>query len=353
MNECEAMIALTQTPGFGPVSIRKLLQHFRCPLRIWGSPEKEIAEILGSDRFLEKLRHADFDSARREYQKACRHHIRLFYYGGDGYPASLLSLYDPPPVLYVKGDLPGDDPTIAIVGTRCPSHYGRRQAYRLARGLVEQGITIVSGLARGIDLAAHQGALDGGGRTLAVLGSGLDCLYPPEHAKIAATIEEHGALISEYPLDAEPLPHHFPQRNRIISGLSSGVIVVEGGKKSGALITADCALEQGREVFAVPGEIDSASSEGPHWLIQQGAKLVSGLESVLEEVSPVPGAASISDISPEESVIWECLSYSPQPVEVLICKTSFTAPVVTRCLLNMEMKGMVKALPGSCYVRVV
>jgi len=204
------------------------------------------------------------------------------------YPTNLRYIYDPPATVYLKGNIvPEDNIAIAIVGSRRATHYGLKNAKSLAFELAVRGITIVSGLARGVDSAAHRGALEAKGRTIAVLGSGLNVIYPKENERLAEEIAQNGAVISEFPLDAGPQRYHFPRRNRVISGLSLGVVVVEAAQKSGALITANCALEQGREVFALPGKIDSFTSRGTHDLIKQGAKLVESIEDIIEELEPL------------------------------------------------------------------
>ncbi len=213
---------------------------------------------------------------------------RTLSFSDKGYPTNLKYIYDPPPTLYVKGNiLPEDNIAIAIIGSRRATYYGLKNAENLSFELAAGGITIISGLARGVDSAAHRGALKAGGRTIAVLGSGLNIIYPPENEKLAREILQCGAVISEFPQGTAPLRQNFPRRNRIISGLSLGVVVVEAAKRSGALITANLALEQGREVFALPGKIDSFTSRGTHDLIKQGAKLVESAEDIIEELEPL------------------------------------------------------------------
>ena len=287
-----------------------------------------------------------------------------------GYPAPLREIYDPPAVIYMKGRWSEADDRIAvaIVGSRHCSHYGERTAGHLAYELALRGVTVVSGMARGIDAAAHWGALKAAGRTLAVLGNGLSSIYPPEHRELAEAIAQHGAVISEYPMRMKPLGHNFPRRNRLISGLSLGVVVVEAAAKSGALITADQALEQGREVFAVPGNIGSLTSEGTHHLLKQGAKLVTSVEDILEElrlkpmervtgpsgkVSDTSPARKVSDtfVSDEERLVLEHLNADePHDIDELVAATGLSASACAATLLGLEVKRFVKQLPGKRFV---
>lgn len=272
------------------------------------------------------------------------------------YPKNLKNIYDPPDPLYVKGRIvPGDDIAVAIVGSRKASLYGLKTCEKLAYELAGMGVTIVSGLARGIDSAAHRGALKAGGRTIAVFGCGLDYIYPSENKKLAEEIEQNGALVSEFPAGAMPLPYNFPKRNRIISGLSLGVVVVEASKDSGALITADFALEQGREVFAVPGKIDASTSTGTHRLIKEGAKLVEGADDILEELnlkstvqsSPMPNAG----IDEYEQKIYSILSDEPKYIDEITKEANLVSSEVCDILLRLQLKKLIKELPGKRYFK--
>jgi len=280
-----------------------------------------------------------------------------------GYPAPLREIYDPPAVIYMKGRWSEHDRiAVAIVGSRHCSRYGERTAGHLAYELALRGVTVVSGMARGIDAAAHWGALKAAGRTLAVLGNGLSSIYPPEHRELAEAIAQHGAVISEYPMRMPPIGHNFPRRNRLISGLSLGVVVVEASARSGALITADQALEQGREVFAVPGAVDSWTSQGTHQLLKQGAKLVTSVEDILEELrlrpcktadgGPRPASPALPpDITREERLMLEHLSADePHDIDALVAATGLAASVCAATLLGLEVKRLVKQLPGKRFV---
>lgn len=271
------------------------------------------------------------------------------------YPAALRTIADPPQMLYVRGALRDEDRSaVAVVGSRRASAYGAAVAEWLGRELARAGVTVVSGLARGIDGAAHRGALQAGGRTVAVLGCGPDVVYPPEHRRLMAQLIESGAAISEYPPGTPPLKHHFPRRNRLISGLSLGVVVVEGREDSGALITADCALEQGREVFAVPGPVLVPTSALPNRLLQQGAKLVTTVEDILEELrlpkSQPHAAASAIPLEGAEAAVYARL-LDPLHVDILALRCGLPASEVGRVLLALELRGLVRALAGQRYVR--
>lgn len=277
------------------------------------------------------------------------------------YPAPLRTIPDPPPVLHVWGSLiPEDTAAVAIVGSRLATTHGVFTAGKLARDLAAHGLTIVSGLAVGIDAAAHRGALAAGGRTIAVLGGGLERIFPREHEPLARAIAEHGAVLSEFPMTAPALRGHFPQRNRLISGLSLGVIVVEAAIHSGALITARLAAEQGREVFAVPGPAGSPTSHGTHGLLRDGARLVESAEDVLAElkgpltasVKVIREAQPAPRVTAEEAPIYAHLSTQPVAVDALTAETRIPAAQLLPLLLNLELKGLIRQVPGQQFVRV-
>lgn len=282
------------------------------------------------------------------------------------YPARLKAIPDPPPLLYVSGSLsPKDEVAVAIVGGRRATPSGRLVTEEIAKDLAGYGVTIVSGLARGIDAAAHRGALMGKGRTIAVLGCGIDRTYPSEHHTLRRNIESHGAVISELPIGAAPQSHHFPRRNRIISGLALGVLVGEATTDSGSLITAKLALEQGREVFAVPGSVKEAACRGSNRLIKDGAKLIEGAQDILDEILPQVDArqratlhldeAAISELGPlrnEDALVYDLLSYEPRSVDAVIEGTGLSAARVAATLLSLELNGRIRQLPGQQYIRL-
>lgn len=285
----------------------------------------------------------------------------------ENYPKLLKEIHDPPNLIYLKGRiLPSDEKAIAIVGTRKPSYYGKEAARKFASELASLGITIVSGMATGIDTEAHLGALDAGGRTIAVLGTGIDIVYPADNFNLSKKIIENGAVVSELAPGAAGAQWTFPKRNRIISGLSVGIIVIEGGYKSGAMITAKQALDQGREVFAVPGNINSELSHGPHWLIKQGAKLVETIDDILEELQNVlriPTSAfheknSITEkpdasmLTLQEQVIYRELSYSPLHIDEILNKSGLNISTALVLLSQMEIKRFIRQLPGKQFILV-
>jgi DNA processing protein len=286
---------------------------------------------------------------------------RLLVSGSSEYPVHLGRIHDPPPVLYALGDVAAEERrVVAVVGSRRATPYGTATASRLAHELAGAGFVVVSGMARGIDAAAHQGAMARGGRTLAVLGCGVDVAYPPEMRALKEQVKAHGAVLSELPLGAPPDAHHFPTRNRIISGMSLGVLVIEATAESGSLITARLALEQGREVFAVPGNVGTPTSAGTNQLIKAGATLVETSDDILDHVAGQLGpartrSATISsiaiDLTDDESRVVDLLSWEPAHVDELTVRTGLTPHRLAEVLLGLELKGVARQVPGRCYVR--
>ena len=361
-----AILSLALTPGIGGVSFRALLDHFGSAEAVVSATSAQLAEVRGFSRKRaeEIVRARGGIDVEAELSAAAERGVRIVPYGAAEYPVALTYLAAPPPVLYVRGRLvPEDSRAFAIVGSRRSSLYGQEQAERFAAGLARAGFTVVSGLARGIDICAHQGVLKAGGRTIAVLGNGLSAVYPPEHARRANEIAEHGAVISEFPMATQPAPENFPRRNRIISGLSFGVLVVEAGKRSGALITASSAAEQGKDVFALPGRVDTPFTAGTHRLIQDGAKLVHSLEDILDEYPDV-GLARLGgpaqaegvlplgpQLDPQEEAILGALDGEPLTADQIAERTGLSVPAVASQLTLLELKRRVRAVPGQRFAR--
>jgi len=369
-------LALKKVEGVGNLGFKTLVEAFGSPAEVFAAPYEALRCIpgIGEKTARQILSFRDWEACYAELRRVREQSISLVTFLDPDYPRRLLNIYDFPPLLYVKGVLSNDDIPVAVVGSRQASPYGRFTTERLCRELALKGITIVSGMARGIDSSAHSGALAGRGRTLAVLGSGLDVIYPPENEPLFRKIAAQGAVISEFPLGTPPNAAHFPARNRIISGISLGVVVVEAGIKSGSLITARIALEQGREVFAVPGAIDSSGSRGTHRLLKEGAKLVEGIEDILDEILPqlqgpditppasrpstspdgdraarAPGRLPATDLSETERRIVSALSPEPIEVNAIVRLTGLPVQEITTNLLQLEMKGLVHPLPGNRY----
>jgi DNA processing protein len=351
-------VMLTQVSQIGPSRFRRLLDRFGSAEAAWHASLLELAAV-GLDRrgveSLGKLR-ATLDP-EQEWARLERARVSVLILDEPAYPDALREIADPPPVLYVRGEItPADDWAIAVVGTRRSSMYGRQVTERIVTDVARAGVTIVSGLARGIDTHAHHAALAAGGRTIAVLGSGLDRIYPDSNRALAEQIVEHGAVISEYPLGTPPDGQHFPRRNRIVSGLSRAILVVEADYKSGAMITATQAAEQGRDVFAVPGSILSPMSAGPHQLIREGAKIVTDATDILEELhftavveQRATRAALPSD--PTEAAIMRLLTDEPMHIDDLTRAAGLPSAVVMATLTILELTGMARQLGSMQYVR--
>jgi DNA processing protein len=369
-------IALNMTPGIGPRAAAKLLENFGSPGSVFGAPRSALERLRLRPEAVESI------VAKDQHDKAAEEIERVQSSGGDVlilddgiYPALLREIFDPPITLYVKGNWKEclDNPCVAVVGSRKCSTYGQNAATMLARDLAKRGVTIVSGLARGIDAAAHRGALEGGGRTVAVMGTGLDQIYPRDHNKLVDDIlARGGAVVSEFPLATPPAPQNFPYRNRVISGLSLGVLLVEAAENSGSLITARLAMEQNREVWAVPGNITSRNSFGTNYLIKgAGAKLVQQWQDVVaefppelaKEILPPPTKkkqASLvqqlalvpRDLSESEGLVFQFINPDePAHIDSLAVSTKLSLPDLTSALLGLEMKDLIRQLPGKCFVK--
>lgn len=350
-------IAFSRIPSVGRVRFKRLTDHFADLEEAWRAPQTQL-ELAGLDRRTAETvgaARAKIDPDRELDQVHARA-VQVLRWKDDGYPALLREIYDLPPVIYVLGNLTEAHRwAVAVVGTRRATAYGREAAERLAGDLARQGITIVSGLARGIDTAAHRAALKAGGQTIAIFGCGLDVIYPRENASLAQEIAGQGALVSEYPLGVEPRPENFPRRNRIMSGLSLGVLVVEADEGSGALITAGLAAEQGRDVFAVPGNIFSPTSRGTHRLIQDGAKLVESAQDILEElnlnlVAQRPAPAQLPLPEPNEAQLLRLLSHEPTHIDEVRRQAGLPIATVSSTLAMLELKGLVRQVGAMNYV---
>jgi DNA processing protein len=354
-------IGLKAIPGIGNVTFRRLLERFETPEAALSAPSAALSRVRGvTPAILEAITQGSWQGfAEAECSRLAASGARLVTFTSADYPKSLFEIPDPPPFLYVQGELRCHETAVAIVGSRRATAYGLQATARLAGSLAGRGVTVISGMARGVDTAAHKGALAAGGRTIGVLGCGIDKIYPPENRKLFKEMAEKGCLVSEFPLGTLPLAENFPRRNRIISGLSRGVLVVEAAENSGSLITAQYALEHGRDVFAVPGNISFATSRGSNRLIKQGAKLVDCVEDILEEL---PGFGNVSgtadqqapaprnfSLTPKEAAIYEVLARSPLHIDDIIAQTELTAGEVSSMLLHLELKGAVTPLPGTHY----
>ena len=356
-------LALKRVFGVGAILAKRLIDAFKTPEAVFSATEESLWVVEGITARVAKniLTFNEFDEIKKEINKIEKGGITLLTLADPLYPFRLAMIDDPPLLLYAKGVGIGSDTcNVAIVGTRNITSYGRSVTEQISSGLARAGITVVSGLARGIDAVAHQSALTAGGRTIAVLGCGIDQIYPPEHRKLYDQIMEQGVIFSEFAMGETPTPHNFPQRNRTISGLSLGCVVIEAAQKSGALITARYALEQGREVFAVPGSIFSETSRGTHHLIQSGAKLIENTQGIIEELFPQMEKASsppvaqfaMPDLACEEKQLYQLLSMEPKHIDQIIEESSLAPADVSYRLLELELKGIVRQLVGQNYTRI-
>jgi DNA processing protein len=353
-------IWLSGIEGIGSVRFMKLIEYFGSAKSVFLSSREELinSRILGEKLVNRVVMSRNEDNINNYLKLVKENDVKVYTIFENEYPENLKQIHDPPPVLYVKGELREEDNcAIAMVGSRKASEYGIRVAERIAERLVGLGITIISGLAMGIDSASHRGAVKGGGRTIAVMGCGLKHIYPKSNTGLGIEIAKNGALISDYPIEEEARPEYFPARNRIISGMSLGVIVVEAGEKSGSLITVDFALEQGREVFAVPGNITSPNSRGANMLIKSGAKLISRIEDILEEFNidiiyrgNSDDKEEAKDMSKEERTILKFLKKSGCDMDSLITATGIKSAKVISIVSMLEIKGLIRQIGGIYYL---
>ena len=356
-------LALSFIDGLGAKGCLSLIRKFHSPDMVFNASIRDLEKVGGlKPKVIKQLKEGN-QSARvkKEIELMSKHRVTLVSFLDENYPSHLLNIYDPPPFLYVKGELKKEDKVaIAVVGSRFASHYGKLTTETISRDLALGGVTVVSGLARGVDTSAHRGALSAKGRTIAVLGCGIDVDYPVENKKLKEEIALSGALISEFPISTPPVSLNFPIRNRIISGLSLGVVVVEASHRSGSLITARLALEQGRDVFAVPGSIDSLRSRGTHRLIKEGAKLVEDAQDIFTEILPqIKSSPQLTDIvqdkdellSREARNILGVLTQGKLQIDEIITDTDLSSSQVSSTLLDLELRGIIRQLPGKMFVR--
>jgi len=363
-------LTLQAIDGVGDRTLLKLIRTFGSPEAVLSAEPEALTHAGCSRELADSVRRRPAPAVLRRIDRQIRivEHLKVnvITLCDRSYPARLRTIPDPPPLLYVIGALSDqDDVAVAIVGGRRATPSGKIATEEIARELAARGVTIVSGLARGIDAAAHRGALSGKGRTIAVLGCGIDRVYPPEHHALRKHIESHGAVMSELPLGAAPLSHHFPRRNRIISGLSLGVLVSEAAKDSGSLITARLALDQGRDVFAMPGSVKEETCRGSNGLIKDGAKLVEQAQDILDEILPQIDVRLREVLSadeecammrkppePQDAQVYEALSSEARSIDSVIERTGLNAAKVASSLLSLELSGHVRQLPGQQYVRL-
>lgn len=357
-----SLLTLASVPGVGLRRLKILIDHFGDPDLVLAATTSQLSKVEGIDERTAVAIQSppDAELARAHLHTAESVGAKFLTLWDTGYPALLKNIFDPPLYLFVRGELrPQDDTAVAVVGTRAPSAYGKAVTKEIAGGLAGMGVTIVSGMALGIDGEAHQAALKAKGRTVAVLGSGIDVIYPPSHDKLMAQIIENGAVLSEFPPGTKPGRENFPRRNRIISGMARGTLIVEAPLKSGALLTAAHALDQNREVFAVPGVITSHKSKGTNRLIKQGsAALVESAEDILKILgwhasSKKSGTAPAPNLTAEDKKIWEQLSLEPIHIDELARKLDTPTHELLGKLLMLELRGIIRQLPGKHFVRDV
>ncbi len=361
-----AWLTLKLIPELGNRSLLRLIKHFGTPQAVLKAGPEELSNVAGirEQARISILGKRTVRSPEGEWEMLQGKGIKLLCLNDADYPANLAEIPDPPAVLFLRGNVePRDLVAVAVVGSRAASPIGLAFTEKLCSELAAHGVAIVSGFAVGIDSAAHRGALKAKGRTLAVMGCGLDVEYPAGNAKLKEAIAESGALLSEFPLGTPPAPGHFPMRNRIISGLALGVVIVEAAHRSGSLITARLALEQGREVFAVPGMPRHHRSVGPHKLLKQGAKLVETAEDILEEIRPLlrpsidfsargQSVPPRMDLTPQETEVSALLDQNPQHIDDLCRSLRWPASRLMAVLLSLELKGIARQLPGKHFVAV-
>jgi DNA processing protein len=362
MSDLQYWIALNLLPDIGPVLSRRLLTAFGSPENIFRMSRKELRQIegIGDNRALSIAKFNRWDSVQKEIDLAAKHNVHIVSHADRIYPEGLKRINDAPPILYIKGRIErADKYAVAMVGSRNATIYGKHVAEQMGRKLASSGLTVVSGMARGVDTASHTGALKTGGRTIAVMGSGLDVPYPVSNRELMNKIASLGSVISEFPFGTQPHRENFPRRNRIISALSMGVIVVEATLDSGSLITVTYALEQGKEVFAVPGNITSRNSKGTNDLIRNGAKLVESADEVINELRPqlkgslkedvLAAENEPAELTDDEKSVFRCISAEPKHIDTIIREKKIDTGRALSILLSLELKGIISQSEGKLF----
>jgi DNA processing protein len=362
MSDLKYYLALNFLSDIGPVLARRLISVFGSPENIFQMPMSELKKVegLGENRVKNIINFKQWDMIQKEIDDTIKNDARLIISNDKAYPEGLKRIPDAPLVLYVKGEIKDEDRyAVGIVGSRTPTNYGVQIAEKVSYKIAAYGLTVVSGMARGIDAASHRGALRAKGRTIAVLGSGVDVPYPPENKGLMGAISSSGAVISEFPLGTKPNKENFPRRNRIISALSLGVVVVEATVDSGSLITVGYALEQGKEIFAVPGNVTSSTSKGTNDLIKKGAKLVENAEEIIDELMPqikgvlkeqrLVSEKTLPTMTDDEKLIYNYLGNEPKHVDTITRETHISSSRALSILLSLELKGVVRQVEGKKF----
>ncbi len=362
MSDLSYWLALNSLSDIGPVLSGRLIAVFGSPENIFSMPANELKKIenIGASRVRSITGFNQWDVIQAEIDNAVKNNVKLVTINDKAYPEGLRRIPDAPLVIYVKGEIKEDDKyAVSIIGSRLHTDYGSRMAEKISYGLASYGLTVISGMARGIDTVSHKGSLKAGGRTIAVLGSGIDVPYPPENRNLMNSVASSGAVISEFPFGTPPNRENFPRRNRIISALSFGVVVIEATVDSGSLITVGYALEQGKEIFAVPGNITSKNSRGTNNLIKKGARLVENAEEIIDELRPqikgvlredrVLSEKTLPSMTADEKLLYNCLGEEPKHIDKIVRETNMSTGMILSMLLNLEINGIVRQSGGKNF----
>ncbi|MBN2424320.1 MAG: DNA-processing protein DprA [Calditrichaceae bacterium] len=360
----ENLLRLYSVPGIGGVRMRQLISIFGSPENVLNASVRELMEVEGIDKIRASKIHSGVDEefVREQLVRVNDYGVKLLSYWDEEYPERLKSIFDPPPFLFARGDFSiMEKPAFAIVGTRNPTSYGRMITEQIAADLTKHNFVIISGFARGVDTAAHKAAFKHGGKTIAVLGNGVDLIYPAANRELYSQMLDNGLLLSEYPMGAVPDAGNFPKRNRLISGMSYGVLITEAGAKSGALLTAMYGLDQNREIFAVPGTVVSENSKGTNKLIKEGAKLVESVDDILIELKSILNInmdsveakeKALPDLKGSDKLVYDFLSLEPVHIDQIAYKTGLSTSEALSVLLTLELMGHIKQLAGKMFVRL-